>query len=106
MRLKRVEKLVITKSRLNELRGSSHISLPKKIKDRKALINMKNKDNQCFKWAVMRALNPVTKSESTNPERITKELKKQANELNWDGIEFPTPCTAKQFQTFEKNNNV
>ena len=106
LRLKRVEKLVITKSRLNELRGSSHISLPKKIKDRKALINMNNKDNQCFKWAVTRALNPVTKSESTNPERITKELKKQANELNWDGIEFPTPCTAKQFQTFEKNNNV
>ena len=90
-RLKRVVKLIITKSRQNPNRGSSHIPLPKKIKDRKALINMKNKDNQCFKWAVMRALNPVTR----DSERITKELRKQANELNWDGIEFPTPCTEK-----------
>ena len=101
-RLKRVVKLLITKSRLNELRGSSHIPLPKKIANRKALINMENKDDKCFKWAVTRALNPV----SIHAERITKELKTQAHELNWNGIEFPTPCTEKQFKTFEKNNNV
>ena len=51
-RLKRVVKLIITKSRLNELRGSSHIPLPPKIRNRKALINMENKDDECFKWAV------------------------------------------------------
>ena len=101
-RLKRVVKLIITKSRQNPNRGSFHITLPKKIKDRKALINMENKDNECFKWAVTRALNFVSK----NPQRITKELKKQANDLNCDGIEFPTPCTAKQFKIFEKKNNV
>ena len=101
-RLKRVVKLIITKSRLNELRGSSHIPLPKKIANRKALINMENKDDNCFKWAVTRALNPVPR----DSERITKELKRQAHELNWNGIEFPTPCTAKQFQTFDKNNDV
>ena len=97
-RLKRVVKLLITKSRLNELRGSSHIPLPKKIANRKALINMENKDDNCFKWAVTRALNPI----STHAERITKELKKQAADLNWNGIEFPTPCTEKQtgFVTF------
>ena len=63
---------------------------------------MENKDDMCFKYAVTRALNPV----SRDAERITKVLKKQASELNWNGIEFPTPCVERQFKTFEKNNNV
>ncbi len=46
---------------------------------------MKNDDDQCFKWAVTRALNPVNK----DSDRITKELKNQAKKLNWDGITFP-----------------
>ena len=70
-RLKEVVELTITKSRLNPLRGSSHIPLPNKIKNSKALINLKNNDNQCFKYAVTRALNPVTR----DAERISKELK-------------------------------
>ena len=100
--LKKVVKLTITKSRLNPLRGSSHIPLPNKIKNTKALINPKNNDDQCFKYAVTRALNPVTR----DAERISKELKEQTKKYNWDGIEFPTPCSEKQFKKFEKNNNV
>ena len=100
-RLKRVVKLIITKSRQNPNSGSSHIPLPKKIANKKALINMENKDDMCFKYAVTRALNPV----SRDAERITKVLKKHSD-LNWDGIEFPTPCTERQFKTFEKNNDV
>ena len=42
---------------------------------------MQNKDKQCFKWAVTRALNAMDK----NPQRVTKELRKQSEELNWDG---------------------
>ena len=72
-RLKKVVKLTITMSRLNPLRGSSHIPLPKKIGNRKALINMKNDDDKCFKYAVTRVLNPVTR----DAERISKDLKKQ-----------------------------
>ena len=101
-RLKKVVKLTITKSRLNPLRGSSHIPLPNKIKNTKALINPKNNDDQCFKYAVTRALNPVTR----DAERISKELKEQTKKYNWDSIEFPTPCSEKQFKKFEKNNNV
>ena len=51
------------------LNGSSYIPLPNQITAKKA-INMKNQDNQCFKWSVTRALNPVDK----HAERITKEL--------------------------------
>ena len=63
---------------------------------------MKNDDDKCFKYAVTRVLNPVTR----DAERISKELKEQTKLYDWDGIEFPTPCTEKQFKTFEKNNDV
>jgi hypothetical protein len=49
------------------LRGSSYKDLPKFIKDKKAVINIKNDDNQCFKWCLLRAVNPVNK----NAERIS-----------------------------------
>ena len=70
--------LDITISRLRPVRGSSQIPLPKKcLEQTKALINMQNHDQQCFKWAVTRALNPVDK----NPQRITKGLRKQVKNL-------------------------
>ena len=100
--LKRVVRLDITLSRLRPLRGSSHIELPKVIAKRKALINMKNEDEECFKWAVTRTLNPVEK----DPQRVTKELRKQSKEQNWDGIEFPTPCLEKVSKKFKRNNGV
>ena len=61
------------------LKGSSYIPLPKYLADKKAIINLKNEDGQCFKWCLARALNPVEK----NSERVTKELRKQAEGLNW-----------------------
>ena len=57
--LKNVVRLDITLSRLRPLRGSSHIPLPERILKRKALINMENDDEECFKWAVTSALNPL-----------------------------------------------
>ena len=103
-RLKEAVKLTITKSTLNALRGSSHIPLPDKIKNTKAITNIKNNDDMCFKWAVTRALNPVTRKYRQNI--VTIELKEQSKKYNWDGIEFPTPCTERQFKKFEKNNDV
>jgi len=76
-----VAKLEINSFRYVSLKGKSYIPLPKKL----AIINMKNEDDQCFKWTVTRALNPVDK----NAERIDKTLRKQAERLKWAGIEFP-----------------
>ncbi len=53
----------------------------------------------CFKWAVTRALNPTT----SNPERITKELREQAEKYDWSGIAFPTKV--KDIPIWEKNNH-
>ena len=43
------------------LNAGSYIDLPPFLKNKKAIINMKNQDNECFKWCVLRALNPVEK---------------------------------------------
>ena len=74
------------------------IPLPRKIASKKAVINMKNDDDQCFKWSVVRALNPVEK----NSERITKELKDQSERLDWSGLKFPVKLD--HIVIFEKFN--
>ena len=37
------------------LRGETYIPLPKELADKKAIINVQNKDNKCFLWCVLRA---------------------------------------------------
>ena len=63
--------------------GSSFIKLPKEFDYlRKGLINIQNtEDNECFKWCLVRYLNPV----DHNPRRITKADKK----LDLKNIKFP-----------------
>ena len=39
-------------------KGSSYIDLPVWIKNKKAIINPKNKDDKCFIWCVLRYLHP------------------------------------------------
>ena len=80
------------------LSGSSYIPLPPKIKNKRAVINMKNEDNQCFKWCVVRALNPVER----DAPQITKKLKDQSERLDWSGLRFPVDL--KQIKIFEKFN--
>ena len=80
------------------LRGNTWIPLPKELADKKAIINMKNKDNKCFMWSVLRALNPKT----NNPERIDKELMEKEDTLNMKGIQYPV--SLKDIDRFEKQN--
>ena len=83
------------------LNGSSYIELPTELRNsKKGLINMKNKDEECFGWCHIRHLNPQTKY----PERIKKEDKKMINELNYDGINFP--LSQKHYNNLEKQNSI
>ena len=67
------------------LGGSSYIPLSKFLAAKKAIINLNNDDDECFKWAITRALNPVEK----NSERIDKKLRERIKDLNWVGMKFP-----------------
>ena len=80
------------------IHGSTFIPLPVKLKNKKPVVNIKNEDNQCFKWCIVRALNPVDK----NPNRLNKEFVEQSKSFNWEGLNFPVDL--KQIKIFEKNN--
>ena len=60
-----------------------HIPLPTFLATKKAIINLRNEDDECFKWTITRALNPVEK----NSERIDKKLRETSKVLNW-GLKF------------------
>ena len=82
-------------------KGSSYIKLPEELRNSlKGLINIKNEDNECFRWCHIRNLNPQDK----NSQRIKKSDKKYVNELDYSGIEFPV--TIKQFNKIEKQNEI
>ncbi|KAG1651863.1 hypothetical protein GQR58_026696 [Nymphon striatum] len=80
------------------LKGNSYIPLPTELEMKKAIINMKNNDDECFKWCVIRAMNPV----NVHPERITKDLTEKAELLDWNNIKFPVDL--KSIDRFEKQN--
>ena len=67
---------------------------------RKGLINIKNKDKKYFLWCHVRHINPSKEY----PERNLKNDKKTAEELDYDGIEFPVQ--EKYFNKIEVKNNI
>ena len=83
------------------LKGSSYIPLPKKLQNSaKGLINLKNEDNECFRWCHIRHLNPQDK----NPQMIKKTDKQYIEKLDYTDIEFPV--TVKQYKRIEKQNSI
>ena len=93
-----VENLTLYTTKYDPLNAGSYIDLPKELKNTKAIINMKNEDEECFKWCVLRALNPT----NSHPERIDKDLKNKQDTLNMKGICYPVD--SRGIDRFEKQN--
>ena len=70
----------------------------------KRLINLKNKDDECFKWCHVRFINAQNK----DPERIKKQDKKIASTLDYKGINFPMKASDYEMikERFKINVNV
>ena len=47
-------------SRYDPLRGGHYLPLPKDLQSKNAIVNVKNKDNQCVLWALRAAMFPVS----------------------------------------------
>ena len=84
--------------RYNPLGGETYIPLLKELANKKAIINMKNENNKCFLWCVLRTLNP----KDDHPDRVDKELKPKENTLNTEGIEYSV--SLKDLNKFERQN--
>ena len=93
-----VENLTLHINTWDPLNAGSYIDLPKELKNKKAIINMKNEDNKCFMWCVLRALNP----KDEKPERVDKDLKSKEHTLNMTGIKYPVDF--RSIDRFEKQN--
>ena len=74
-------------ARYQPLRGGSYIPLPAAVKNKKAVVNVKNKDDHCLRWALRAALFQVAK----DPQRPTKYPTEDG--LDFTGIDAPTPIS-------------
>jgi len=50
---------IINVAQYQPLKGGSYMLLPEKLKNKKAIINIQNRDNQCLRWAIRAALFPA-----------------------------------------------
>ena len=87
--------------RLNLTRGSSYLPLPHWISRKKAIINPKNEDMECFKWAVIAA--DKWEEKGKDPERISK-FQKFEGAYDRSDVEFP--FAIRSIGKFEKKNEI
>ena len=83
------------------LKGSSYIPLPKELQNSaKGIINIKNNDDECFRWCHIRFLFPQKK----DPQRVKECDRRCVKDLDYTGIEFPV--FIKQYNRIEKQNSI
>ena len=97
----KIEAINIKITNYEPLAGSSYIPLPPKLNDSmKGLINLKNKDIECFKWCHVRFLIPQNK----HSDRINKKDKETAS--TWDYRDIKFPVKARDFEIVEERFNI
>ena len=85
-------------SKNDPIRGGTYISLPPKLKAKQAIVNIKNRDNACLRWALRAARFPVA-LHSDRPSQYPTE-----DGFDFTGILFPTPL--HEIPKVEKLNNI
>ena len=69
--------------------GSSYVPTPELLAGRKAILNIKNlNDNYCFLYSILASLHPVRANQHN-----VYSYKKYLSELNYEGLEFPLKVT-------------
>ena len=99
--INRIDSHYINLTTYQPLNGSSYIELPIGLQNSaKGLINIRNKDDECFRWCHIRHLNP----QRTNLQRIKKDDKQYIGGLDYINIEFP--ISQKHYNKIEKQNSI
>ena len=86
----------ISVARYQPMRGGSFMALPTKLKNKKAILNIQNRDNECLRWAIRAAL-----FRPRGDMRRTSSYQTEDG-LNFTGIDFPTPVS--QINRLEMQN--
>ena len=94
----KILKAFINVAQYQPMRGGSYMELPTKLKNKKAILNIQNRDNQCLRWALRAALFPAPRCR--NPIRPSSNPTEDG--LNFTGIDFPTPVL--QIDRLERQN--
>lgn len=90
--------LLIYNNKYEPIRGSSYMELPSFIRNKKAIVNVKNMfDKMCFKWAILSAQYPVR----NHVDRLSNYTP-YADTLDFSGISFPVHLN--QIERFEQLN--
>lgn len=95
--LTEIHELLVQVNQFEPISGSSYIPLPKFLQNKKAIINVKNEDQQCFKYAILSAIFPVT----SNAQLVSSYIH-NAKKVNFEGLTFPVDL--KSIGIFEKRN--
>ena len=86
----------INVAQYHPMRGGSYMILPTKLKNKKAILNIQNRDNECIRWAIRAALFQP-RGNMGRPSSYPTE-----DGLNFTGIVFPTPVL--QIDRLERQN--
>lgn len=89
-KLSRIIHLRVQIFKYEPLRGSGYIKLPKKLKGKRSVVNLKNTHDECFKYAILSALHhDEVYRKNRNKVNDARSYDLWKNELNFDGIDFP-----------------
>ena len=94
---KEVLKLEIHTVKYAPIRGSAYFPLPDWIMRKKAIVSLRNTDDKCFIWSILRYLHPRIKNECR-----LGDLRKYEKSLCTKGITFPMKI--KDISKFERLN--
>ena len=87
LHVKKILLITIHYNKYDPTKAGKYIELPKWIKLKKTCINIKNKDQKCFKYYIQSVI--YDKISKHHPEEIFHYNKLKNYILNWDGVNFP-----------------
>ena len=75
--------------------------LPDWLAKKGTIINPKNSDMECFKWAIIAAMK--WRDKDNHPERISK-LRRYEDDFDWTKIKYP--ASFRDIKRFESRNEI
>ena len=95
----KIDKLTFHYDKYNPTRGGKFIALPKWVQSKKACINIKNKDELCFKYCIQCGVYKIYEKDHGCE---MYHYKKVEDTLDWTDVRFPS-CNV-DIDTLEENN--